>query len=241
MRSSVGSTELPRNEGAGFAGAGVEPVNAVIFDLWDTLIEWDAAAASRMVETVSAHTDDGFRERWLAARHRYTTPIRSVLSELGVPPESLDEVCRIRTDYVRRAVVPRPGAVETLRTLRRHGFLLGLITVCTEDVEHVWPDTEFAGLFDAEVFSSRIGISKPDPRIYLACCERLGVEPSEAVFVGDGANDELDGARRVGMQAILIHRPGEGPLWPELREWDGPRITAIPEVLEVLGAGAYAP
>lgn len=213
----------------------------MIFDLWDTLIEWDAAEASRMVESVSAHTDEGFRERWLAARQRYTRPIRAVLGELGVPPESLEEVCRIRADYVRRAVVPRPGAVETLRTLRKHDYRLGLITVCTEDVEHVWPETEFAGLFDAEVFSSRIGISKPDPRIYLVCCERLGVEPSEAVFVGDGANDELGGARRVGMQAILIHRPGEGPLWPELRTWDGPRITAIPEVLEVLGAGAHAP
>jgi putative hydrolase of the HAD superfamily len=216
-------------------------LRAVIFDLWDTLIEWDAAAASRMVESVSALAGDGFRERWLAARHRYTTPIRGVLSELGVPSDALDEVCRIRSEYVRRAVVPRPGAVETLRTLRERGYLLGLITVCTEDVETVWADTEFAGLFDAEVFSSRIGISKPDPRIYLACCEQLGVEPSAAVFVGDGANDELDGARRVGMQAVLIHRPGEDPLWPELRAWDGPRITCIPEVLEVLGAGAHAP
>jgi putative hydrolase of the HAD superfamily len=216
-------------------------LRAVIFDLWDTLIEWDGAAASRMVESVSALAGDGFRERWLAAGRRYTTPIRTVLNELGVPAESLDEVCRIRADYVRRAVVPRPGAVETLQTLRERGYLLGLITVCTEDVERVWPETEFAGLFDAEVFSSRIGISKPDPRIYLACCERLGVDPSETVFVGDGANDELDGARRVGMQAILIHRPGEEPLWPELRAWDGQRITAIPEVLEVLEAGAHAP
>jgi FMN phosphatase YigB (HAD superfamily) len=54
------------------------------------------------------------------------------------------------------------------------------------------------------------------------------------VFVGDGANDELEGARRVGMEAILIHRAGEGPAWPELQEWEGRRVTTIPEVLEVL-------
>ena len=47
------------------------------------------------------------------------------------------------------------------------------------------------------------------------------------------ANDELDGARRVGMDAILIHRPGEGPLWPELDDWGGLRVTSIPEVLEL--------
>ena len=211
-----------------------EEVRAVIFDLWDTLIEWDADAAARMAEDVSALAGDGFRERWHAATHRYTTPIREVLAESGVPSHALDEVCRIRADYVRGSIVPRPGAVATLETLRERGYRLGLITVCTEDVETVWPDTEFAGLFDAEVFSSRIGISKPDPRIYLTCCEQLGVEPSEAVFVGDGANDELGGARRVGMTAILIHRPGEDPTWPDLRTWDGPRVTSVPEVLEVL-------
>jgi putative hydrolase of the HAD superfamily len=84
------------------------------------------------------------------------------------------------------------------------------------------------------VFSNAVGLAKPDPRIYLHCCELLGVEPNEAVFVGDGANDELAGARRVGMEAILIHREGEDPFWPELRDWDGPRVTSIPGVLEVL-------
>ena len=146
----------------------------------------------------------------------------------------LEEVCSLRLDYVRRSLVPRPGAVETLRELRRLGLLVGLITVCTEDVEHVWPESEFAGLFDAEVFSSELGIAKPDPRIYLHCAEQLGVEPGEAVFVGDGANDELAGALRVGMRALLIHRSGEPPLWPEVLAWDGPRVTSIPEVLEVL-------
>ena len=53
------------------------------------------------------------------------------------------------------------------------------------------------------------------------------------MFVGDGANDELEGARRVGMEAILIHRRG-APLWPGCEAWDGPRVTSIPGVLEVL-------
>jgi FMN phosphatase YigB (HAD superfamily) len=60
------------------------------------------------------------------------------------------------------------------------------------------------------------------------------VAPSEALFVGDGANDELAGAERAGMRAILVHRPGEEPAWPEVREWPGTRITAIPDVLEHL-------
>jgi putative hydrolase of the HAD superfamily len=233
MRGGVGSTEPRQREGTGSAGAGAN-VRAVIFDLWETLIDWDPVSARAMQERMESLVGDGFGERWSAMPGRYKRPIREVLAEAGVPAETMDEVCAVRLDYVRTALVPRPGAVDTLRSLRDGGYLVGLITVCTEDVETLWPGSEFAGLFDAEVFSSRLGVSKPEPEIYHHCCELLAVEPHEAVFVGDGANDELDGARRVGMQAILIHRPGEDPLWPEARAWDGPRVTSIPAVLELL-------
>jgi len=206
----------------------------VIFDLWETLIDWDADAAAAMHARIDELTEPGFQQRWYGAPNRYTAPVREVLATVGVPAEAMDDVCAVRSDFVRSCLVPREGAVATLRALRERGYKLGLITVCTEDVELLWPETEFAGLFDAEVFSNSFGVSKPDPRIYRHCCELLGVEPEVAVFVGDGANDELEGARRLGMGAILIHKPGEDPLWPEVREWDGPRVTTVPEVLELL-------
>ena len=220
----VGSTESPKVR-----------VKAVIFDLWETLIDWDRESAARMLQEVDALVGNGFAERWDTSNLRYVAPIRTALAEADVPAELVEEICALRLRYHRRSLVPRPGAVETLRRLREDGYLVGLITVCSEDIEVLWPETEFAGLFDAEIFSSSIGLSKPDPRIYLACCEALGVEPHEAVFVGDGANDELEGARRVGMDAILIHREGEDPLWG-LDAWDGPRVTSIPGVLDVLAA-----
>jgi putative hydrolase of the HAD superfamily len=209
-------------------------MRAVIFDLWETLIDWDEAAAARMVARIDALAGPGFRDRWYRSPHRYTKPVRTVLAEVGVPEEVMDDVCAIRLDYVRHCLVPREGAVDTLRELRARGLLVGLITVCSQDVETLWPESLFAGLFDAEVFSSRVGISKPDPRIYLHCCELLGVEPHEAVFVGDGANDELGGAQRVGMKAILIHRPGEDPPWQEAKAFTGPRVTSIPAVLDLV-------
>jgi putative hydrolase of the HAD superfamily len=208
-------------------------VRAVIFDLWETLIDWDREANAALNARIAAVVGDDFQARW-GETPRYTGPIRDALARAGVPAAAMEQVCALRRDHLRRALVPRAGTVDTLRALRERGLRIGLITVCSEDIETLWPQSEFAGLFDAEVFSSRIGLTKPDPRIYLACCEELGVEPQDAVFVGDGANDELAGARRVGMEAILIHRPGEDPLWPEVREWDGPRVTSIPEVLEVL-------
>jgi len=206
---------------------------AVIFDLWETLIDWEPEEAAQMLGEVDALVGNGFAERWNRTNRRYVAPIRTALAEAEVPEELIEEICTIRLGFHRRVLVPRPGAVATLQRLRELGYRLGLITVCSEDIELLWPETEFAGLFDAEIFSSRIGLSKPDPRIYLACCDALAVEPRDAVFVGDGANDELQGARRVGMDAILIHRPGEPPLWG-LDDWDGPRVTSIPGVLDLL-------
>jgi putative hydrolase of the HAD superfamily len=211
-------------------------VKAVVFDLWETLIDWDREGNAQLNAELAAIAGEAFGERWRGSRAKYVRPIREALAEAGVADEHMEDICALRRAYLRKALVPRPGAVDTLRALRERGYRIGLITVCSEDIETLWPESEFAGLFDAEVFSSSFGASKPEPRIYLACCERLGVEPADAVFVGDGANDELAGARRVGMEAILIHRPGEDPLWPEVREWDGPRVTSIPNVLEVLDA-----
>lgn len=210
----------------------------MIFDLWETLVDFDPVAAQEMLDAVAARLDiepDDFRRRWDRVGHeRYLGPIAPVLRDFGVPEDALEDVRRIRLAAIRRSLVPRAGAVETLRELRRRGRKVGLVSVCSEEVERAWPETPFHGLFDAEVFSCTEGLSKPDARAYTSCCDALGVAPADAVFVGDGANDELAGAERAGLRAVLIHRPGEQPPWPGLADWKGPRITSIPEILELV-------
>jgi putative hydrolase of the HAD superfamily len=158
---------------------------------------------------------------------RETGPMADALRVLGASPEVAEEIAGIRRAVTEEGLVPVPGALETISELRSRGLLIGLITVCTDDVPALWPETEFHGLFDAEVFSSSVGLRKPDPRIYLLACEQLGVEPQEAMFVGDGANDELAGAERVGMTAVLLERDGEE------RQWAGRRVRSLPELLEL--------
>ena len=138
----------------------------------------------------------------------------------------------MRREWTRRSLEPRPDAVETLAELRRRGHQLGLISVCSQDVPQVWEETPFAGAFDELVFSCDVGVSKPDPRIYEIACERLGVEPAECLFVGDGANDELPGAERAGMTAVQLRASGER-LTPEGEAWNGQWIERLAEVLDV--------
>ena len=210
----------------------------MIFDLWETLVDYDQAAGRAFQDRVAerlGRDPDEFAALWLEGRpSRESGTLREYLLAIGVADELVDEVVALRRDSTRSLLAPRPGAVETVVELRRRGYRLGLITVCSEDVPDVWGETAFADLFDVTVFSCSVGLRKPDPRIYRLACEELGVEPADALFVGDGANDELAGAERVGMRAVLIHRAGEEPPWDEVREWQGPRITAIPQVLSLL-------
>ena len=212
---------------------------AVIFDLWQTLVPWDQEQANRFYDRMAdaAGIDqERFREASLSGRKsREIGPIADELQELfcgfGAEP-NLDEIIDMRREWTKRSLRPRPDALETLAELRRRGHRLSLISVCSQDVPHVWDETPFAGALDELVFSCDVGISKPDPRIYEIACERLGVELAECLFVGDGANDELPGAERAGMTALQLRAPGE-PLTPEGEAWTGPSIQHLSEVLNL--------
>jgi putative hydrolase of the HAD superfamily len=212
---------------------------AVVFDLFDTLVDYDDRRSrefSSAVARLCGRDPDEFHGVWIDGRRkRETGPMAPYLASLGIEEHEMQHFLELRRDWTRGILAqPRDGVIETVAELRRRGIRTGLITVCSEDVADVWAETPFAGLFDAEVFSSSCGLCKPDPRIYRLALDQLGLAPVETVFVGDGANDELAGAERIGMRAILIHRPGVEPSWPELRDWRGPRITSIPDVLPLL-------
>jgi hypothetical protein len=91
-----------------------------------------------------------------------------------------------RHEFARRVLRPRPGAAGVLARLRRRGVKLAVLSVCSEEVPARWPQTELAGLFDAETFSVECGLMKPEPEIYLRTARALDVEPAECFFVGDG-------------------------------------------------------
>jgi putative hydrolase of the HAD superfamily len=212
---------------------------AVVFDLFETLVDYDDARSREFgahAARLCGREPEEFHAVWREGRPlRETGPMAPYLASLGIEDGSMGDFLELRRSFTRGVLArPRPGVLETLRELRSRGFRTGLITVCSEDTVDVWPDTPFAGAFDVEVFSCSCGLRKPDPRIYRLALEQLAVEPEDAVFVGDGANDELGGAERVGMRAVLIHRAGEEPAWPEAQDWPGPRITAIPELLELV-------
>jgi putative hydrolase of the HAD superfamily len=215
---------------------------AVIFDLWDTLVDfpWELAEAHFAEMAGQLAVDTGrLRSIWRQLEPRWETmPLTPSLEllchELDVREADILQLRRLRLDYMRQALQPRPEVTETLRELRQRGLRLGLITACSGDVPLVWSETPFAGLFDTTVFSCAVGFCKPDPRIYKRALDDLGVSPSICLYIGDGGHDELAGATRVGMTAALLQRRNESTR-PQAGAWE-PRIKTIPELLRLVDA-----
>ena len=205
-------------------------MKAVVFDLFETLVDFDDARSrefSSRVARLCGRDPDEFHPVWVEGRpQRDTGPMAPYLQSLGLADDEIAEFLEMRREWTRGILTsPKAGALETLREVRARGLRTGLITVCSEDTVDVWLETPFAGCFDVEVFSCSCGLRKPDPRIYQLALEELGVEPGEAIFVGDGANDELAGAERVGMRAVQVWKRDD---------WSGERIDSLEALLELV-------
>ena len=228
------------------------PFAAVIFDLYGTLVpEFPRSdfylTVDRMALELGADAES-FREAWnrtAIGRQTGAFPtmadnVRAICDELGLDEPSdlvLERALAPRVAMYDRWFHPREGALETLRELRVRGLPLGLISMCAPDTPAMWRASELGGTVDVEVFSSEVGLRKPDPAIYLLACERLGVEASACLFCGDGAYGELTGAEAVGMTAIEIRDPAvdvREQLRPEGEDWDGARVADLRELLAMV-------
>lgn len=155
-----------------------------------------------------------------------------VFREVGVPAEVFPEVAGRLWERHRASNLwgnVREGTAAALEELRRRGFRLGVISNADGRVEALLETVGLRPYFDFVIDSAVVGIEKPDAAIFRMGCERLGVEPGDAAYVGDIYEVDVVGARAVGMRTFLVD-----PLsrWEEL---DCERITGIPELLERLG------
>ena len=98
----------------------------------------------------------------------------------------------------------RTDMVEFCRSLRAEGVATGLLTNNASEFAAFWrPLLPLDELFDDVVDSSQVGMRKPDARIYQLSLERLGAAAERTAFVDD-APGNVEGARRCGLQAVLI-------------------------------------
>jgi HAD superfamily hydrolase (TIGR01549 family) len=123
-------------------------------------------------------------------------------------------------------------ALEAISFLRGHDLRIGLVSNGQRDLDAF---AEHHAL-DVDVCcgSKRHGFVKPHRSIFEAALTALAVAPDEAAMVGDSAEDDVEGARALGIHAVLLDREGLHP------EWEG-AIRTLRALPEALGFSAPSP
>ncbi|MFD3430766.1 HAD family hydrolase [Nocardia fluminea] len=104
--------------------------------------------------------------------------------------------------HLRSAIEPDPQMIELIAGIKAAGHPVALVSNSLG--RDCYDDIDIAALTDVQVVSAEVGIRKPTRAIYELACRRLDIEPQEAVMIDD-LSQNLDGARRAGIEGIL-HR-----------------------------------
>jgi putative hydrolase of the HAD superfamily len=215
-----------------------DSTRAVLFDFDGTLVFYEpdssdlvSAFCADIGQPLSAEAE----RRGRRIRHRYFVDpaIRDQLD--GMPPEQfwlhyhrylldsvgvhgdLDRLAQKMTERNTDLEVtyhcPEAGR-RTLAELRDRGFRLGLITNRSnpERFYELLDRMDLRDSFDMVLASGEVGVSKPEPGIFEAALDELGVEAGESVYVGDNYWADVVGAQRAGVAPILLDPRG---LFPE--------------------------
>jgi len=101
-----------------------------------------------------------------------------------------------------------PHSRSGLERLKARGYLLGVISNFDSRLLDVLESLGIRALMECVIISSRAGAAKPDAKIFHQALAAVRVGASEALHVGDSLEEDVYGAQRAGLQAILLDPPG---------------------------------
>ncbi len=96
--------------------------------------------------------------------------------------------------------------VEILEYLKVQGYRVGIISNSPPTNDDQLADLGIAHYVEVAVFSYELGLRKPEKEIFIELLERVNVESSQALMIGDSLENDVNGALAVGMDALLLDR-----------------------------------
>lgn len=225
---------------------------AVLFDVGGPLddeVAWeravDAALQAAVVEITGAPPDPaGFAAAAQAAVASFApNTYQAILTQLLGP-----EAAATAWPGVLRRLTPRPGfrfregLGPMLAQLQARGLRLGLAANQAVDVLVALDAAGLGGFFTGRAVSGTLGLRKPDPRLFLAACEDLGVAPGACIMVGDRIDNDIAPARALGMATVLFrtgrHAAQQPRTWLETPDQIVSNVPALSVALsELVGKG----
>jgi putative hydrolase of the HAD superfamily len=211
------------------------PIGAVVFDLWKTLVPLpNSVKQAAFNETARVLDEDPhtLAGPWRRTRRRRETEplgtyMRWLRDELQADwstvmiEDAMKARHRIHGRMFRR---PTRGAVELLSNLRKRGLRTAIVSNASSDVRTMIDGSPLQGAVDYVVLSAEVGVMKPDPKVFQLAAAAIDVPSAHCFFVGDGNDDELDGAAAAGMTPVLFDLGVLGG-------WEGRRVNHLSDVL----------
>jgi HAD superfamily hydrolase (TIGR01509 family) len=199
-------------------------LRAILFDAGNTLLFLDyprlapaVARATGVALTAELLAEKGDEAASLLERTDGTDKERAsrflqMLFRLAGVPEEQNEVVRETLLELHRERHlwggTHPGTDRALGRLRAAGYRLAVVSNSDGRAEEALVALGLRDHFELVVDSQLVGVEKPDPRIFAVALEGMGVEPSEALYVGDLYEVDVVGARRAGLDVILVDPRG---------------------------------
>ncbi len=230
-------------------------IKAVFFDLYHTLVTYDPPQEE--LEAGSLHelgvdvqpaalrgpivAADEFIYNEIARHplsHRsqeekialYLQYQETVLREAGIPYDTKLVMSLLgKMQQTQMNLVLFDDVAPTLTELKKRGLILGLISNIEQDIDETLTRLGLPLWLGIVVTSQDAGANKPQPEIFLETLKRAGVQPAEALYVGDQYQVDVVGANGAGMKGILLDRTDH---YQEIKA--SPRIRNLTEVLGLL-------
>ena len=161
------------------------------------------------------------------------------LKRMGVQDRNISaKIAIYDIETLQQCVSFYDGATETLSFLREKGLNLALLSNATATTAFILAPLHLRDRFDHLILSYEIGFKKPDPVFFKIALERTSALPEETIFVGDGANRELDAAKDCGIKPIRINHPQKAYSFMDkdnLSSNDHDEVNSFSELLKFLG------
>ncbi len=187
-------------------------IRNIVFDIGNVLLAWDPHAAFRHIYDTDAEIDRFFAEvgffDWNAEQDRGRSRFDAVAAARALHPqaEMLLDGYFVRFDLTITERIAGTWALAA--KLKATGLRLFAITNWSADL---WPvatksHPALAEMFETTIVSGKVGIMKPDPRIYTMLTEHAGLTPADCMFIDDSVKN-VEGARNMGWQAHHFQNP----------------------------------
>jgi putative hydrolase of the HAD superfamily len=201
---------------------------AVLFDAGGVLVVPDGTVLGPLLAPYGASTDlgDHHRAHYAAMRahdHEDTAGWgayhRTYVSTLGVPGDELCDAVAVFGQTFNSMLwrYPNQGAAATLRGLVERNVPIGVVSNASGQIEAALRRAGICQVGRGEgavvvcvIDSHVVGVSKPDPAIFVAALDLLGVPADRVAYVGDSIRYDVEGARAAGVVPLLLDPYGFG-------------------------------